>query len=121
MEGGASRFPEVDNVAGSEGLLEDNLEHLKNLLLEHDRHLSIKQSRGEKPSLQEKRERSRIVRQLNRTRRQLYQLKRGNEKQLLKRITVRVKESEYTHLQSLAQEEGLSLSDYIRKQLFPDR
>ena len=105
----------------SESALEEQIELLKNLLLEHDRSLSDRLSGGEKPSLEEKRTRSQIIRQLNRNRRQLYRLKTGDVRQPRKRITFRIGEEDYARLQVLAQQEGLSLSAYIRKQLFPDK
>jgi hypothetical protein len=105
----------------SEAALEEEIEHYKELLLEHDRSLSRKLSEGEKPSLEEKRTRSRILRQLNRTRRQLYRLRTGTVPQPTKRITFRLTLEDYTRLQTLAELEGLSLSAYIRKQLFPDK
>ncbi len=114
-----SRF--ATTASASETALQQDLEDLKNLLLEHDRSLSHKLSRGEKLSLSEKKARSRIIRQLNRTRRKLYRLKSGAEQPPTRRITFRVNEDDHAHLQTLAQEEGLSLSAYIRKQLFPDR
>ena len=104
-----------------ETALEEEIEHLKNLLLEHDRSLSNRLSETEKPSLEEKKARSRIIRQLNRTRRQLYRLRTGIARQPTKKITFRIDEEDYAYLRDLAQQEGLSISAYIRKQLFPDR
>lgn len=115
------RVATATTTSATEATLEQEIEYLKDLLLEHDRSLSPKLSRGEKPSLEEKRARSRITRQLNRIRRQLYRLKTGTERQPTRRITFRVNEEDYAHLQTLAQQEGLSLSAYIRKHLFPDR
>lgn len=113
---------EVSHSAGaaiSEAELEQDLEDLKDLLLDYDRSLAHKISRGEKLSPDEKRARSRIVRRLNRARRQLYRLRKGISQQPMKRITFRVSQEEYSHLQIIAHQEGLSLSAYIRKQLFP--
>jgi hypothetical protein len=114
MEGEPNSLARSKKGAVSEVALEEEIEHLKNLLLDHDRSLSHKLSRGEKPTLEEKRARSRIIRQLNRTRRQLYRIR-------TKRITFRVDQGDYAHLQTLAEQEGLSLSAYIRKQLFQDK
>jgi hypothetical protein len=121
MEGEPNSLARSKKGAVSEVALEEEIEHLKNLLLDHDRSLSHKLSRGEKPTLEEKRARSRIIRQLNRTRRQLYRIRTGTEKQPTKRITFRVDQGDYAHLQTLAEQEGLSLSAYIRKQLFQDK
>lgn len=121
MEGEEHRYAMAEMVATSEAALEEDIEHLKDLLLEHDRSLSQKISKGKKPSLEEKRARSRIIRQLNRTRRQLYRLKTGTEQKPTRKISFRVEEEDYAHLQTLAEQEGLSVSAYIRKQLFPDR
>ena len=107
--------------AVSEAALEQDLEDLKDLLLEYDRSLNHKLSRGEKLSPDDKRARSRIVRRLNRTRRQLYRLRKGTVQQPIKRITFRVTQEEYSHLQIIAQQEGLSLSAYIKTQLFPEK
>ena len=120
MEAEESRSEKATETGGSEAALEQKLEHYKELLLEHDRSLSHKLSKGEKPSPVEKRARSRIVRQLDRTRRQLYRLKKGTVAQPMKRITFRVTEEDFTQLQMLAELEGLSLSAYIRKQLLPN-
>jgi hypothetical protein len=121
MKGGPNIFAKSNKNGLSESALEEEIEHLKDLLLDHDRSLSHKLSRGEKPSLEEKRARSRIIRQLNRTRRQLYRLVAGIERQPAKRVTFRLNDEDYANLQNLAQEEGMSLSAYIRKQLFPDK
>jgi hypothetical protein len=121
MEDEVSRVATATKVSATEVTLEQDVEYLKNLLLEHDRSLAEKLSRGEKPSLEEKKARSRIIRQLNRIRRQLYRLKTGTELQPTRRISFRVHEEDFAHLQALAQEEGLSISAYIRKQLFPER
>jgi hypothetical protein len=120
MGGEPNSFAKSNTAEPFEAALEEEIENLKSLLLEHDRFLSYKLSSEKKPSLEEKRARSRIIRQLNRTRRQLYRLKTGTERQPMKRITFRIDEEDYTHLQTLAQQEGMSLSAYIRKQLFPD-
>lgn len=121
MEGEEKLLAMAESVETSEAALEEDIEHLKNLLLEHDRSLSQKISKGKKPSLEEKRARSRIIRQLNRSRRQLYRLKTGIEQKPTRKISFRVGEEDYAHLQTLAEQEGVSLSAYIRKQLFPDR
>ncbi|MFP3869534.1 MAG: plasmid mobilization protein [Syntrophobacteria bacterium] len=107
-------------TAEAEAVLELDIERFKNLLLEHDRSLSHRLSRGETPSLEEKKRRSRILRQLNRTRRELFRLRKGTLREATKRVTFRVSETDYNHLQTLAQQEGLSVSGYIRRQLFPD-
>lgn len=112
-----SGFDEPVQEPESETFLEQEIEHLKDDLREHDRSLYETLSRGEQPSLAEKRTRSRILRQLNRTRRRLYRLRTGTRREPKRRITARVSESEYLHLQSLAEQEALSLSAYIRKQL----
>ena len=100
--------------------LEEEIEHWKNLLFEHDRTLSDEVSRGVKPSLAEKKARSRIIRHLNRSRRQLYRLRRGAGAQTKKKITFRVSEEVYAQLQSMAEQEGFTLSAYIRKRLLSD-
>ena len=120
MEGEPNRFSKSNTSEASELALEEEIELLKSLLLEHDRSLSHRLSGGGKPSIEEKRARSRIIRQLNRTRRQLYRSKAGITGQPTKRVSFRLNEKEYAQLQTLAQQEGLSLSAYIRKQLFPD-
>ena len=110
-----------DTSGAFEAALEEEIDHLKNLLLEHDRSLSQRLSATEKPSLEERKARSRIIRQLNRTRRQLYRLRTGIERQPTKKISFRIDEEDYAHLRALAQQEGLSLSAYIRKRLFPEK
>ena len=120
MEGELNRFFKSNTSEASESALEETIEHFKTLLLELDRSLSHRLSRGGKPSIEEKRARSRIIRQLNRTRRQLYRLKAGIARQPTRRISFRLNEEDYAQLQTLAQQAGLSLSAYIRKQLFPD-
>jgi len=121
MKGEANSFAKPKMAEASEASLEEEIEQLKDLLFEHDRSISDKVSRGGKPSLEEKRARSRIIRQLNQTRRQLYRLVAGIERQPAKRVTFSLDAEEYAHLQTIAQQEGLSLSAYIRKQLFPDK
>ncbi len=121
MQGEPNSFAGSNTAETSESALEEKIEHLKDLLLGHDRSLSHQLSRGKKPSLEEKRARSQIIRQLNRLRRQLYRLRTGTERQPTKRITFRLNDEDYAHLQTLAQQEGVSLSGYIRKQLFPDK
>ena len=121
MEVEESGREKATDTGASEAALEREIEHYKELLLEHDRSLSHRLSKGEKTSLEDKRARSRIVRHLNRTRRQLYRLKKGTVPQPTKSITVRVTQDDYARLQTFAELEGLSLSAYIRKQLLPDK
>jgi hypothetical protein len=99
--------------------LERELERYQEKLHDYDRSLQDKLPRGSKPSLGQRRERSRIVRQLNRIRRELSRVKKGAVRDPLRRITLQVTASEYDRLQALAQEEGLNLPAYIRAQLFP--
>ncbi|MBW1983047.1 MAG: hypothetical protein JRJ12_17755 [Deltaproteobacteria bacterium] len=104
-----------------EAALEEEIEHFKELLLEHDRSLFIRLSDGEKPSPEEKRARSQILRHLNRARRRLYRLRKSGAPEMKRRLTIVVTESEYDHIRIQAQEEGMSLSAYIRwKLMTPD-
>ena len=116
----ANNWHRAQSGGESEAELENEIAYCKDMLLEHDRSLSERISRGEKPSLEEKRARSRIIRQLNRARRLLYRMRRGAEQDPLRRVSFRVTHSEYARLQALAEQEGLSVSAYIRKQLFPE-
>jgi predicted DNA binding CopG/RHH family protein len=100
--------------------LERELEHYREVLYEYDRSLRDKLASGVKPSLDERQERSRIIRQLNRVRRRLARARKGALQEPLRRITLRLTESEYARLQTLAEEEGLSLLAYIRTKLYPE-
>jgi predicted DNA binding CopG/RHH family protein len=104
----------------SEVFLGKEIEDLKEMLLEHDRSLADKLSRGEKRSLQDRRARSSIIRRLNRARRELSRLRAGNASQPLRRITFRVSQSDYERLQIMAEQNGMSLATYIRNQLLPE-
>jgi hypothetical protein len=99
--------------------LERELEHYQEMLHEYDRALEANLPRSEKPSLEQRRDRSRIIRQLNRVRRELGRVKRGIAREPLRRISLLVTGSEYDRLQALAEEEGLNLPAYIRAKLFP--
>ena len=110
---------ENDPVPESAADLERELEHYQEMLYEYDRSLQDKLPRDGKPSFEQRRERSRIVRQLRRVRRELSRVKRGGVRDPLRRITLQVTASEYARLQALAQEEGLNLPAYIRAKLFP--
>jgi transposase InsO family protein len=112
-------IPESAPVAESAVDLERELEHYQEMLYEYDRSLQDKVPRDGKPSLEQRRERSRIVRQLRRVRRALGRVKRGDVREPLRRITLRVTASEYERLQAMAQEDGLNLTAYIRAKLFP--
>jgi hypothetical protein len=98
--------------------LERELEHYQEMLHEYDRSLEAKLPRNAKPSLEQRRERSRIIRQLNRVRRELGRVKRGAVREPLRRIVLLVTGSEYDRLQALAEEEDLTLLAYIRAKLF---
>jgi hypothetical protein len=98
--------------------LERELEHYQEMLHGYDRSLQANLPRSGKPSLEQRRERSKIVRQLRRVRRELSRVKRGGIRDPLRRISLRLTASEYDRLQALAQEEGLTLSAYIRAKLF---
>jgi len=111
-------IPESDPVPESAADLERELEHYQEMLYQYDRSLQDKLPPGGKPSFEERRERSRIVRQLRRVRRELSRMKRGGVRDPLRRITLQVTASEYDRLQALAQEEGLNLPTYIRARLF---
>lgn len=97
--------------------LERELEHYQEVLHEHDRSLRANLVPGGKPSLEQRKERSRIIRQLNRVRRRLARVKKGSLREPVRRLTLRLTESEYTRLQTLAEEEGFSLPAYIRAKL----
>jgi hypothetical protein len=99
--------------------LERELEHYQEMLHQYDRCLEAKLPHSGKPSLEQRRERSRIIRQLNRVRRELGRAKRGVVREPLRRLTLRLTGSEYARLQALAEEEGLNLPAYIRAKLFP--
>ncbi|HYA01765.1 MAG TPA: hypothetical protein VEI04_01460 [Syntrophobacteria bacterium] len=106
-------------VPDSVAELERELEHYQEVLHEHDRSVGNKLVSGDKPSVEQRQERSRIIRQLNRVRRQLARVRKGSLREPLRRITLRLTESEYTRLQTLAEEQGLSLPAYIRAKLHP--
>jgi predicted DNA binding CopG/RHH family protein len=108
------------SAATAEASLEQEIDHLKTALLEHDRSVCDNLRGGDRPSLAEKKARSRIIRQLNRARRQLYRLRTEGAQQPTRKVTFRVSEDDYARLQVLAQDEGLPLSAYIRRRLFPD-
>ncbi len=112
-------IPESAPVPESAADLERELEHYQEMLYDYDRSLQDKLPRGGKPSLEQRRERSRIVRQLNRIRRELSRVRRGVVRDPRRRITLQVSASEYDRLQALAEEEGLNLPAYIRAKLFP--
>jgi len=112
-------IPESEPVPESAADLERELEHYQEMLYDYDRSLQDKLPRGGKPSLDQRRERSRIVRQLNRVRRELSRVRRGVVRDPRRRITLQVSASEYDRLQALAEEEGLNLPAYIRAKLFP--
>ena len=112
-------IPESEPVPESAADLERELEHYQEMLYDYDRSLQDKLPRGGKPSLEQRRERSRIVRQLNRVRRELSRVRRGVVRDPRRRITLQVSASEYDRLQALAEEEGLNLPAYIRAKLFP--
>jgi predicted DNA binding CopG/RHH family protein len=99
--------------------LERELEHYQEMLHDYDRSLRDKLVAGGKPSLDQRQERSRIIRQLNRVRRRLGRLRKGSLREPMRRITLRLPESEYARLQAQAEEEGLSLPAYIRAKLHP--
>jgi hypothetical protein len=113
-------IPERDSVSGSAADLERELEHYQEMLHQYDRSLQDKLPPGGKPSFEQRRERSRILRQLRGVRRELSRVKRGGVRGPLRRITLQVTASEYDRLQALAQEEGLNLPAYIRARLFPE-
>jgi hypothetical protein len=99
--------------------LERELEHYQEMLHGYDRSLQASLPRNGKPSLEQRRERSRIIRQLRRVRRELGRAKRGVVREPLRRVSLLVTGSEYDRLQALAEEEGLNLPAYIRAKLFP--
>jgi hypothetical protein len=99
--------------------LERELEHYQEMLHGYDRSLQANLPRSGKPSPEQRRERSRIIRQLRRVRRELGRAKRGVVREPLRRITLLVTGSEYDRLQALAEEESLNLPAYIRAKLFP--
>jgi hypothetical protein len=112
-------IPESDTVSESATDFERELERYQEKLYEYDRSLQEKLPPGSKPSFEQRRERSRIVRQLNRIRRELSRAKKGVVRDPLRRVTLQVSASEYDRLQALAREEGLNLPAYIRAKLFP--
>lgn len=112
-------IPESEPVPESAADLEREREHYQEMLYDYDRSLRDKLPRGGKPSLEQRRERSRIVRQLNRIRRELSRFRRGVVRDPRRRITLQVSASEYDRLQALAEEEGLNLPAYIRAKLLP--
>ena len=111
--------PESEPVPESAAKLEREPEHYQEMLYDYDRSLQDKLPHGGKPSPEQRRERSRIVRQLNRVRRELSRVRRGVVRDPRRRITLQVSASEYDRLQALAEEEGLNLPAYIRAKLFP--
>lgn len=98
--------------------LERELEHYQEMLHGYDRSLQANLPPSGKLSPEQRRERSRIIRQLRRVRRELGRAKRGVVREPLRRISLLVTGSEYDRLQALAEEEGLNLPAYIRAKLF---
>ncbi len=98
--------------------LERELERYQAVLHDYDRALRDNLVSGGKPSPEQRQERSRIIRQLNRIRRQLARVRKGSVQEPRRRITLRLTEWEYARLQTLADEEGLSLPAFIRAKLY---
>ena len=99
---------------GTREELEARLEELKERLFDHDRAVIDRVGLSGKPSAQEKKARSGLIREINRTRRAIYRLAQGGPP-----VVVRFKVSgeEYRLLEEEAREEGLPLGEYLRRKV----
>ncbi len=94
--------------------LEATIEELKDALYDHDRAVIDRVGLSGKPSPEEKKKRSGIIRKLNRARRVLYRLSRGGPPKTVKLVLT---SEEHSRLVKEAQLEGISLSAYLKSKL----
>jgi hypothetical protein len=94
--------------------LEARIEELKEELYDHDRSVVDRVGLSGKPSPEEKKKRSGIIRELNRARRILYRLARGGPPKTVKLVLTG---EEYQRLQKEAELEGISLNSYLKSKL----
>lgn len=96
--------------------LNEALEELKDRLYEHDRRVVDRVGLSGKPSPEEKKARSAIVREINRTRKAIYRLTTGNSGKK-KQIKITVSGTEHEQLVSEAEAEGLPFNIYVKRKL----
>ena len=94
--------------------LEARVEELKEELYDHDRAVVERVGLSGKPSPGEKKRRSAIIRELNRTRRLLYRLARGGPPKTVKLV---LSGEEHQRLQKEAELEGLGFNAYLKQKL----
>ena len=92
--------------------LETVIEELKDQLYEHDRAVIDRVGLTGKPSSEEKKKRSTILRNLNKNRRTLYNLTHGSGKPV--KINLSFSTEEYKILENKALEEGLNIKKWIK-------
>ncbi len=94
--------------------LEARIEELKEELYDHDRAVVDRVGLSGKPSPDEKKIRSGIIRELNRTRRLLYRLQKGGPPKTVKLVLTA---QEHQRLMKEAELEGVSLNSYLKSRL----
>ena len=94
--------------------LEARVEELKDELYDHDRAVVDRVGLTGKPSPEEKKKRSGIIRELNRTRRLLYKLQQGGPPKTVKLVLT---SEEHERLVKEAELEGVSLNSYLKSKL----
>ena len=94
--------------------LERRIEELKDRLYDHDRAVYDRVGLSGKPSPQEKKDRSAIIRELNKTRRVLYRLSQGGPPKTIKLVLT---QEEHQRLEEEARAEGLGLNAYLKAKL----
>jgi len=94
--------------------LEAQLEELKDRLYDLDRAIIDRVGLTGKPSAEGKKARSAVIRDINRTRRQLYQLAAGGPKKTLR---LDMSRDDYQRLRQEAQAEGLPLKAFALRKL----
>lgn len=94
--------------------LEARVDELKDELYDHDRAVYDRIGLSGKPSPEEKKKRSAIIRELNKTRRVLYRLSQGGPPKTIKLV---LSGEEHRKLEEEARAEGLSLNAYLKAKL----
>ncbi len=97
-------------------VLEARLEELKDWLYELDRAIIDRVGLTGKPSPEEKKARSAVVKEINKTRREIYKLIKG--KGSPKKITLTLTAEEYRRLEQEAVAEGVGVRRWIKRKLF---
>ena len=99
--------------------LEARLEELKDDLHRIDKDLFDKLGFSDKPSPQDKKARNKVVREINKVRRQIYHLTKPASARM-KKITVSLSEEEIDFLSRQAADEGIDLKIFLRRKLTED-